>query len=434
MNLITDPWLRTDQGALSPSDALLRSFAPAWGRGDWDAATRVLLIALLQTAIAKTTKLCANESAWGSLLNTPPGNLEEWLLPLAPAFSGDVFEMPVDEGADRVPVSVLLPEAPGENAVHKNSDIAVWRDVVPSSLSEEQVRISLYSDALWGTRWGRGHRQGTRGESRMLTLVEPENDGSLWQSVWHNVLPANRWATRFGTSEKCPFPWKMPLRATASPQDSDPLEVYWAMPRRLRTLRDGARVVAMLRQSGGIDYAGWRHPLTPYRVGAEKKPVGVTIKPGHIGYGEWVGIATLSGPEGSSPATVVSEFIERRWDGGSLRLRTVGWALIDSASPGAFVEQTVPFMPAVDTALVKSMLDCAKKQSARLDRALRLVNINSLGDRLYAETESEWYTRLRQGDAGDWEKLVYRFAVRLFDAATDLRGDIGAVMAARSKL
>ena len=268
----------------------------------------------------------------------------------------------------------------------------------------------------------------------MLTLVEADGDNSLWESVWLNVLPANRWERLFGKSTGNPFPWTQKLRKTVSPQNSNSLEVYWAMPRRLRLVNEAGNVVGLLRQPNGIDYQGWKHPLTPYRVAATKEVVAVRIAPGHIGYGDWVGIATLGGPPGSTPAMVVSEFIQRRWEGGSLRLRACGWALVDAGSPGVFVEQTVPLMPTGDAELVKGMLDAAIKRSRRLDDALKRLHVNTLRDRLFAETEADWYERLRAREAGDWDKLLHRTAIRLFDKATDLRGNIGKVMQERSRV
>lgn len=421
MNLIEDAWIPTDAGTLSPIDALQHASEIQWGRGDWDTATQVLLIAMMQSAIIRDPMRCGDEGAWDALCSSPPDDLSAWLRPLVTDFDGSVFEMPVEVG-DRVPVSGLLPDAPGESTVNdKCSDILAWHHEVQTTFTEPEARIALYSDALWGVRWGRGHRQGVRGESRMLTLVEPEQ-ASLWQRVWLNVLPHQRWITRFGDTawDDAVFPWRHALRHRATPADSHPLLVYWAMPRRIRTEMVAGTIVGLCRQSGGTDYVDWRHPLTPYIVGT-KGTAAAKIFPGHLGYADWAGIATTGRP-GWQPAAVVNEFIERRWEGEQLRLRVCGWSLGASGETAAWVEQAVPLLLTVDPALVEDLLADAEKVMKGLERALNKV-LGKLGKlqavRIYDLSESDFYQRVTEGDAGDWKLHLRRVARRIFDEITD---------------
>ena len=103
--------------------------AIAWSRPDLDAATRELLIGLLATACGVDAR-----DRWRAWVNDPPAPeaLEAAFAPLAPAFAldgnGPRFQQDLDPlGDEQVPVSQLLIEAPGGNAVKKNLDHFVHR-------------------------------------------------------------------------------------------------------------------------------------------------------------------------------------------------------------------------------------------------------------------------------------------------------------------
>jgi CRISPR system Cascade subunit CasA len=310
--------------AIRPADITSRVHddpvaAIAWGRPDLDAATREFLIGLLATACGLDAR-----DRWRAWFNNPPSPkvLDAAFAQLAPAFvldgSGPRFQQDLAPlGDERVPVSQLFIEAPGANAVRKNLDHFVHRGGI-ERLSRTGAAIALHCLQTFAPAGGAGNRVGLRGGGPLTTLLAPgtdQNGGSaaLWRTLWLNVLPTK------GESDDPPrldlpriFPWLAPTRVSdkdliTTPEDVDPLQAYWGMPRRIRFefeqnvdkracnltgIVDDVIVRTYRTRPWGTKYEGWKHPLSPYyrikESGTEWLPL--HGQPGRIGYRHWVGL------------------------------------------------------------------------------------------------------------------------------------------------
>jgi CRISPR system Cascade subunit CasA len=329
-----------------------------------------------------------------------------------------------------------LPDSPGKNTLQKASDIAVWKEDVRTFFAPAEAFIALVSDNTWGTRIGRRHYQGARGEGALTTMLEPVTlDASLWKRVWLNVLPADRWQNYYGReSLGFEFPWNQPLTNNSiTPRNSHSAAILWQMPRRWRlTYAEDGRVKQVHRQTEGRQYEGWRHPLTPYSMNSDGTWRAAKVSP-HTGYGEWAGIA-LNARTRLKPATVVTDFIENAWDGEALRIRCCGWALGSAGEAGTWVDHTVPFYGGADPTRVSEAIDAAEKQRNRLRTALtedlqavrqgkahRRIRpeLGRFADDLYVKTESLFYSHVRSHDWSDWSEELRRSSEQIFWSVMD---------------
>ena len=425
MNLITDPWIRTKLCNLTPAQALNQNSVINWGRGDWDVSTRVFLIGLLQTAVVHDKTLCPDEDIWNRYYATPP-DVTKWFLPFIENFGELTFEDHDGFDGNEAPIAALLPESPGENATkNKCSDIPQWKEDTEKSLSLAEARIALYSDAIWGMRWGRGHRQGPRGESRMTTLVEPADGGTLWQQIWLNVLSYKRWKKISGVQpwdSHQVFPWTNIQRKVATPEDTNALAIYWAMPRRIRlVIEESDEVRKFTRINGGTEYEGWHHPLTPYQQTKTGETIALKISVNHIGYDLWAGIAMIAWNNTILPK-IVSEYIERRWNGDTLRIRACGWALGSSGETASWTEQVVPIIADADPELVSRLLKTAESRKKKLSSALRKVmkaHEKFYTNQLYSKTENLFYEHVRNHSEDKWDQQLLKLSRSIFDNAVE---------------
>jgi CRISPR system Cascade subunit CasA len=310
--------------------------AIAWGRPDLDAATREFLIGLLATACGVDAR--DRLRAW---FNNPPAPkaLDAAFAPLAPAFildgSGPRFQQDLDPlGEERVPVSQLFIEAPGDNTVRKNLDHFVHRGGI-EPLSRAGATITLHCLQTFAPAGGAGNRVSLRGGGPLTTLLAPGTDQNagpaspLWRTLWLNVLPAE------GENDDPPphldlariFPWLAPTRVSdkglvTTPEDVDRLQSYWGMPRRIRLdfepnvdkracsltgIVDDVIVRTYRRWPHGTSYAAWKHPLSPhYRVkGSSTEWLPLHGQPGRIGYRHWVGLVVADTESLREPAKAV---------------------------------------------------------------------------------------------------------------------------------
>ncbi len=294
--------------------------APAWGRADFDAATREFWIGLLAVACGAR----ARDGAWSAWFEAAPtpAELDAAFAPLAHAFvldgDGPRFGQDLEDIAGEVvPVSQLLIEAPGANTVKRNLDHFVRRGGV-GTLSRAGAAMALYTLQTYAPAGGAGHRVSVRGGGPLTTLLIPgtspkpgqtRRDASvpLWRGLW---LAVPSWKDGEPVPERV-FPWLVPTRISdkgrqTTPDDVDPLQAFWGMPRRIRlvveanpegrpcdlTGRIDPLVVRSYRtRPSGTSYVGFTHPLSPHYQTKPGEPwLPLHGQPGRIGYRHWVGL------------------------------------------------------------------------------------------------------------------------------------------------
>ena len=377
MNLIHDPWLpiRRRSGAeerIAPwqitdrmdSDPVTALAAP---RPDFDGALAELWIGLLQTALAP-----ARGREWRRRFDAPPPpeELRAAFEPFASAFElfGDgprfLQDLTLQESeAVQRTVEWLLIEVAGfaeeEGKGHFVRSGEIRNLCAPCAAA---ALFTLQTDAPGG---GRGHRTGVRGGGPLTTLVV--TSGSLWESLWLNVLDAGSFPPGNPDRDRPEdrFPWLAPTRTSEAGtgrettlEDAHPLQMFWGMPRRVRLLPEpgqGARcdlcagpadpvVRHCLARHSGVNYTGsWPHPLTPSYKDAKGQ-----VLPRHgertgIGYRHWLGLVVKEG-ERTRPAAVVEAFqaqSDRRERAGDFRLWAFGFAM-DNMKALAWSEGTMP--------------------------------------------------------------------------------------------
>jgi CRISPR system Cascade subunit CasA len=369
------PWRRRD-GTVewAPPALLLELDNPVVGtaapRPDFDGALHEFLIGLLATCF-----LPEDLGAWEDLAATPPTReaFEAELRKLPDAFrllgDGPRFmqdgSLPAGATMKTVGISGLLGDSPGEDPVKENRDLFVKRSE-EARFSRPAAAMAILALQTYAGRGGRGYYSSLRGEGAITTLVEPrvtaggEFDASapLWRMLWANVETAADIAARSpgGWTSAAPFPWLDPsLTVTGgerTTKGANPLEVYFAMPRRvwlveaeggvctLTGRQDEQTAVSILTANKGIKYTGWKHPLSPY---VARKNGGIRPKPGPRGamaWRDWVGIALEEqGSKTFWPAQAVTSFNARVPRGTRARLQVLGYAADANGRPVDWVSE-----------------------------------------------------------------------------------------------
>ncbi|OAS18945.1 type I-E CRISPR-associated protein Cse1/CasA [Methylobacterium platani] len=382
-SLLTEAWipvLRADGAfdTIRPADitaGLDRNpvVAPAWGRADFDAATREFWIGLLAAACGARVA-----AGWSDWFEAPPepAALAAAFAPLADAFvldgDGPRFGQDAEEIAgEAVPVSQLLIEAPGANTVKKNLDHFVRRGGV-ETLSRAGAAMALFTLQTYAPAGGAGHRVSVRGGGPLTTLLIPgARDRTapvpLWRTLW---LAVPRPEDDAPPAPGRVFPWLAPTRVsdkgrTTTDSDVDPLQAFWGMPRRIRLVFeanpegrpcdltgriDPVAVRGYRTRPYGASYVGFQHPLSPhYATKPGEPPLPVHGQPGRIGYRHWVGLV-VDGEEDKTKrfvAKAVRAGLERlkEMDDPSARLGTrliaAGYDM-DNMKARDFVESEMP--------------------------------------------------------------------------------------------
>lgn len=377
------PWLLTDRITADPIVGLA---AP---RPDFKGALQEFLIGLLTVALQP-----ADERDWVELWNAPPSTavVQEALGRLPPAFEldGDGPRAFQDLSASDLAVAdisgieQILMDAPGGQTERLNKDLFVKRGQV-ERLGMPAAAMALVTLQTYAPSGGQGHRTSLRGGGPLTTLVDPRvgPDGAyhawnqpLWHKLWANVETRRQWAERtpgeVDADVSGAFPWLSPTRVSAPPSggsvrpgDVHPLQVYFGLPRRIRlefsgpgqcdlTGTVGERTVTGFRMRNyGVQYANWRHPLSPYyRTNASGEWLPVHPQPGGIGWRDWVGIA-LAAPEGAmrQPAAVIAHFHDRAQRVGlrEVRVHAFGYDM-DNMKARGWVESIQPVFAVSDAA------------------------------------------------------------------------------------
>jgi len=495
VNLIDDSWIPIRRASgrrerIAPwqlteaDDPILALAAP---RPDFNGALMQFLIGLLQTAAAP-----ADNDAWAAWLETPPAPeiLRERFAPFADAFALDgkgprfMQDNETLEGEGK-PIDALLIDAPGAKSARDNTDHFVKRDTV-SAVCPACAAIALFTLQTNAPSGGAGHRTSLRGGGPLTTLVvlDPAGSGlppTLWRNLWLNVLNRDNLGARAGVgagaglrADPAVFPWLAPTRTSEAksgretgPGDTHPLQMYWAMPRRIRIDWQSGRhgqcdlcaeqemplIERYVTRNYGINYTGpWQHPLSPHYFDKKTgEPMPVHAQPEGFSYRHWPG--WVEGTEVVAPAEVVRSFQvvhERRAPSEQLRLWVFGYDM-DNMKPRCWYETTTPLILITDEAQrrdfalrVKEMVAAADQAAQAAQRHIKEAWFKRPGDvrgdtafikeDFFQRTERDFYAllpRLKASlengeDAGvvsHWCQIVCDAALRLFEDHA-ARGDI----------
>ena len=340
-NLTTEPWLpvRRRSGAhdmitpaqINEGEDPIVDFA--WPRPDFNAASYEWYIALLTTACAPH-----DESAWDAWWEAPPREdvLSAQFTGIAYAFNldGDGARFaqdldPLENGKTEL-IETVLVDGPREQTEKFNAEL--FRPDTPiETFGPGAAAIALYTLQTTAPMGGGGHRTSLRGGGPLSTLIaaaHPTRGDTLWGRIWPNVetkiqIEARAHAAGAHQCEQNPFPWTRATRVsrgegstTTAANEVHPLELYWAMPRRIRlcfskgasahahcglTATATEQIVRTMRTlPGGTNYVteSFRHPLTPYRRTSETTTRPVLARSGLNTYRLWpIGITTGSAKE-----------------------------------------------------------------------------------------------------------------------------------------
>jgi CRISPR system Cascade subunit CasA len=478
MNLITDPWLPviTQSGrrlTIKPAD-IVREIAQDpivqfdLSRPDFNGAIIQFFIGLLQTCCPPH-----DNSAWATWVDTPPSvsDLESRFLKAQSAFNfdgdGPRFMQDLDtKVADFDPksISALFIDEPGDQTLKFNKDLFVKRRGL-IGLSYPMAAMALFTLQLNAPAGGAGHRTSLRGGGPLTTLMLPKQSPSLWHLFWCNVMTVGETVPGVKDWDKeIPqiFPWMAETRTSEknqfiTPKDTHLLQVYWAMPRRIRVdfgsiasmpcaLTDETTncITQFSTQNYGGNYGGWKHPLSPhYQKGAEELPVHPNV--GGMIYRQWLG--WTFGDERKSkinPAAIVrrsEEAIRSR------RVKTL-WAFgydMDNMKARQWQESKIPifsFEKSGSDGLeqfeddIKSAISSAEEACFLLRKQVRLAwggnvgNSDSVESEFWGSTEAEFrktlsqlYEEIEQGGETvlpreSWFKVLQNSVLAIFDKYT----------------
>ncbi len=507
LSLIDDPWIPVQRRSgrsdwIRPADLTAGDDPPvrlAAPRADFNGALAQWLIGLLQTAVPPN-----DSDVWADRFETPPtqAELEEAFASYAEIFQldgdGPRFMQDLDslDGARESGIANLLIDMPGGNTLKNNADVFTKRGGV-QAMCPVCTATALFTLQINAPSGGVGHRTGLRGGGPLTTLVacdprsELENGSGLWHDLWLNVLTPD--TLRSGNpARKAPadiFPWLGDTRTSypktngvdTTPDDVNPLQMYWAMPRRIRLEppteqskrcgvcgRTADLVYTQYRSKNyGTNYIGaWAHPLTPHYVDKAGQALPMHPQPSGITYRHWVGLAYEDElePGKTLRADVVRACTQqdRLTQGEQRRIRAFGYDM-DNMKARCWYEAEMPLylIPAdrIDAfaGLVETFVTSAVTVASRLRGAVRDAWLPSSGevrgdlsvvtDAFYERTEAEFY-RIAQvlaqhgNSAGSvsatWRATLQKSALKIFDqyaASGDVAfADPARIARARDKL
>jgi len=361
------PWRVTEDHA-DPQRRIIGLAAP---RPDFNGALIQFLIGLVQTAMPPK-----DNAEWRASLRTPPSpeTLHTAFKSVTHAFNldGDGPRFMQDysllsSGDEPTDVSVLLIDFPGQQTGKHNKDLFVKRGVVrimcyPCTAT---VLFVLQTNAPSG---GQGHRTSLRGGGPLTTIL---TSATLWQTVAMNMMTRSELERSCANPElrddDAIFPWLSTTRTSeknggveTTPHDCHPLQMYWAMPRRIRINFQGGQnrhcdlcgsrgvvVESFVAKNYGINYGGaWRHPLSPYGKDKDGSPFPLHPHQGGITYRHWPSYTHGDESTRITPATVVHAFSTRFVNAPEHRMWTFGYEM-DNMKAHAWHEASWPYLSVV---------------------------------------------------------------------------------------
>ena len=343
-------------------------------RADFNGALIQFLIGLVQTVAAPQ-----NGAEWRTRLVEPPtpDELKEKFATVRHAFelggNGPRFMQAFEPFDDfkLTGIAGLLVDAPGQNALDKNTDHFIKRGAV-NRMCPSCCATALFTSQINAYGDGTGYRTSLRGGSGPLTtlVISDEHHNTLWQLIWLNVLEKksflNLCANPDRVSPKDSFPWLAATRTSekdtgfeTTPMDVHPAQMFWSMSQRIKLNIEESQtgdcevcgnvsdscIAAFKKKNSGVNYVGsWLHPLTPYG----RKEDGTTIpshgERGGLTYRHWLGYVNVDSVTNRSPAKVVHEFYERIKPDWQFRLWIFGYDIYKNAIIRCWYEAKMPLL------------------------------------------------------------------------------------------
>jgi CRISPR system Cascade subunit CasA len=456
------PWEITDS---HESDPVTLLNAP---RPDFNGALIQFIIGLVQTVAPPE-----DEDEWENLFDKPPSpdDLKKSFETVKHAFNlggnGARFMQDFDE-IKTVPqnISVLLIDSPGENALKNSTDHFVKRGNI-DCMCPSCATTALFALQTNAPTGGVGYRVSLRGGGPLTTLVVGSGANSLWRTVWLNIVEKDGFLRTCCDSKKKDdsdiFPWMAKTRTsekgsghTTTPEDINPAQMFWGMPRRIR-LNIGDAKSGMCDVCGsfsetiinvyktknyGVQYTGpFSHPLSPHsRKDNDIFPV--HAQPGGVAYRHWLGLVQKDKKNNREPALVVHKFHDRQRNDQLFRLWAFGYDM-DNMKPRCWYESTMPLLPLskeireeyednvanmimAASEIVKNLRGCVKAAWFKRTKDKK-GDMSFIGTRFWQNTEEDFYDTLHNlkislekgNECGwirnDWHKLICRTSLSLFD-------------------
>ena len=502
MNLISEPWIKVRR--LSGTEERVRPAQIASGgeadpvadilapRPDFRGALYQFLIGLLQTTYAPD-----EIDDWKERWDSPPtaSELDKVFGAYASAFELNGKEAafmqdfkPADlSDSEQKNIGALLIDTPGEKSVKENKDHFIKRDAV-NALCPCCAAAALFTLQINAPSGGAGHRVSLRGGGPLTTLLIPaQGHDTLWHKLWLNILPQDSFKQDALAKKHVGFtatiPWMGSTRTSAgkpaeetTPQDVDPLQAYWSMPRRIRLDfahpqsgkcdvcgESGNHLLNQYQSKNyGTNYGGhWLHPLTPYRF--DTLPISAKGGKARNGYRHWA--AMILGGEKPAPvaAQVIANYHVQKFHKLN-KMATRVWAFgfdMDNMKAECWYESTLPFIthPEGQIALQKKiqpLLEVAEEAALLLNGAVRSAwgidkSEPAVGQSLWQASEAVFYAVLRDiAQAPDlvdvtlapfyqkWLLFIYNVTLSSFDewilSSAIEEQDMFGVVAAREQL
>jgi CRISPR system Cascade subunit CasA len=458
-DLRTESWIpfRRLSGAVEwgPTDLLVDALdtdpvvALAAPRADFDGALVEFLIGLLAVAY-----LLNDEKEWRELWTNPPSRAafaaKLASLPAAFDLDGDGPRFLQDLSAEDLAGEPVAPVQ--EILIGGKSNRLVFKPGTVTQMGFPSAAMALITIQTYSPAGGRGHRTSMRGGGPLTTLVDPRPAGprgpmerSLWRYLWANVpllsdLPGAQAIERDRTPASDTFPWMGPTRTSEGDRattitEVDPLQAFFGMPRRIRlefsdgggtcglTGRTEGRLVTGFRvKSYGVQYQGWRHPLSPYYAG--KMPnewLPVHGQSGGVGWRDWYSL--LYSAERKLAAQVVTRFNQYRADRvGCTRyaLRAFGFDVLQEKAR-AWVDARLPAFGAQDEPQLNRIHDLATSLASATDVAAFWLQ-RSVVAALYGPSEkpSGDLSHIKSALWSAMEEPFYEAVFRALDEETPL--------------
>lgn len=466
------PKLLLDQLGDASGDPVVAIASP---RPDFDAALEEFLIGLLTVALAP-----ADEEAWREIWDEPPTTdaFERALHALPDAFKldGDNPRFLQDltaadfEDEEASPVEQLLIDAAGDQGIRLNKDLFVKRHRV-ERLGRPAAAMALLTMQAYAPAGGKGYRTSMRGGGPLTTLVDPRVDSAghwcaadqpLWLKLWASVETREQLANRGDLARDRPsdvFPWMGPTRASSRkgdssthPQDANPLQAYFGMPRRIRLefagpghcdltgAYDEQTIIAYRTRNYGVQYSDWNHPLSPYyrSSGTSQGWLPVHGQAGGVGWRDWLGLVMAHKDESRRAAQAVTAFQDRAnvLRRSEARLQAVGYDM-DNMKARSWTQSAQPVFTLSDdgqrqqlAGLARRLTEGAGIASSALVSAVKNAlfqdpdgfrgDLSEAKSELWTATEAPFFETLRALIASDWSAEAETAAVTSFIKVLDL--------------